>query len=467
MNVLVVDDEATIRESLKKFLSLGGIDATVAGDGAMALKLLSEQSFDAIVLDLRLPGMTGQEILEWIQTKGIRAPVVMISAHGEISDAVAALKSGASDYLTKPFDPDELTRRLTALVASRRSEDMLEAGKRTATGEVRLVGGSPAMRELASQIERVAGSDSTVLVTGESGTGKEVVARELHARGSRAEEPFVAVNIGGIHESLMESELFGHEKGSFTGATSRKVGLFELAGNGTLFLDEIGEMPPNLQVKLLRVLQERKIRRLGGTADLPVRARIVSATNRDIEAMVRSGSFREDLYYRLNVVRLLIPPLRERVADVPDIANYLVARIAARMNRPPRPIEAEAMDALRSYPFPGNVRELENVIERALIYCRGDRITLGDIDLRDRGVDRLETNSPRAAGSACNAASAEPAAISVSAPAPTHGASIDTLERDAIVAALARHAGNRTHAAEELGISRRTIINKIRAYGLA
>jgi two-component system, NtrC family, response regulator AtoC len=454
MNVLIIDDEVNIRESLKKYLALDGINAVTAADGSAAIKLLVDETFDAIVLDLRLPGMTGQEILEWMQSRGIRSPVIMISAHGEIADAVSALKTGAADYLTKPFDPEELVYRLKSLVANRRSEDILEAGKRTSEAGTRLVGDSPAMRELSAQIGRIADSDATVLVTGESGTGKEVVARELHTRGAHAEEPFVAVNIGGIHESLMESELFGHEKGSFTGATARKIGLFELAGNGTLFLDEIGEMPPNLQVKLLRVLQDRKIRRLGGNVDLPVRARIVSATNRDIEAMVRAGTFREDLYYRLNVVRLKIPPLRERSCDIPEIAAFLLGKIAARMNRPARPISSDAMSALVSYPFPGNVRELENILERALIYCRGGQITLPDIDLRDGDFvpDIADPPEPQSARDA-----------------PSRGAqniSMSSLERDAIAAALARHGGNRTHAAEELGISRRTIINKIRSYGL-
>jgi two-component system response regulator AtoC len=445
MKVLIIDDELNIRESLKKYLSLEKIDSDTAADGIEALKLLRENLFDAVVLDLKLPGMSGQEILQWIQTEGIRSPVIMISAHGEIADAVAALKSGAADYLTKPFDPVELVHRLSSLVSSRKREDLLEAGKRTSKADSRLIGDSQAMRDLGSLIDRISGSDATVLITGESGTGKEVVAREIHSRGRNSGEPFVAVNIGGIHESLMESELFGHEKGSFTGATARKIGLFELAGTGSLFLDEIGEMPPNLQVKLLRVLQERKIRRLGGTADLPVRARIISATNRNIEGMVEAGQFREDLYYRLNVVRIFMPPLRERVGDIPALASYLVEKISSRMNRTPPDISHEALESLSAYPFPGNIRELENILERALIYCRGNAIGLSDIDLHDRSVSvpPVQASSPH-----------------------TAVLSLDGAERDAIAAALSRHDGNRTHAAEDLGISRRTIISKIRTYGL-
>ncbi len=481
MNVLIVDDERNIRESLKKYLGLEGIDATTASDGNEAIKALGENRFDAIVLDLRLPGMDGHEILRWIQSRGIRSPVVMISAHGEIADAVSALKTGASDYLTKPFDPAELARKLSVLVENFRRDDLLEAGRRTSVSGTRLVGESAAMRSLIGLIGRVAESDATVLVTGESGTGKEVVAREIHARGLHASAPFVAVNIGGIHESLMESELFGHEKGSFTGATARKTGLFELAGEGTLFLDEIGEMPPNLQVKLLRVLQERKIRRLGGTSDIPVRARIVSATNRDIEAMVRAGAFREDLYYRLNVVRLTLPPLRARAQDIPSLAEYLVSRIAARMNKTVPRMAADALSALAEYPFPGNIRELENVLERAMIYCSGAEILRADIDLRDPAAVYVPRES---AGAATIAAPAgypaspgepfdrgldrEAAAV----PAPDSSAyekgaaTLGETERQAIERALARHGGNRTRAAAELGISRRTIINKIRQFGL-
>jgi len=463
MKVLIVDDELNIRESLRKYLSLEGIDSATAADGPAAQRLLSEDAFDAIVLDLKLPLMSGHEVLQWILGEGIRSPVIMISAHGEIADAVSALKSGAADYLTKPFDPAELVHRLGLLVASRKREDILEAGNRTASGAPRLVGGSPAMSELSRLIDRVASSDATVLITGESGTGKEVVAREIHARGTRSGEPFVAVNVGGIHESLMESELFGHERGAFTGATARKIGLFELAGGGTLFLDEIGEMPPNLQVKLLRVIQERKLRRLGGTADLPVKARIVSATNRDIEAMVRAGSFREDLYYRLNVVRLTIPPLRERGADIPALAEHLLAKIAARMNKPPRRLSPEALAALIAYPFPGNVRELENLLERALIYCQGDVISLADLGLRADALGGAAagpvTSTPVSPGD--NPPSATRAAIQGASPQ-----SLGAAERDAIAAALSRHGGNRTRAAAELGISRRTIINKINLYGL-
>ena len=450
MNVLIVDDEKNIRESIGRLFSLEGIESAMAADGTEAAARLSEAAFDAVVLDLKMPGMGGQELLEWIRSEGVRAPVIMISALGDIADAVKALKSGADDYLIKPFDPAELVLRVRALVAGRRRQDQIEAGSRTAAGGTRLVGESAAMRSLRAMIEKVAVGDATVLLTGESGTGKEVAAREIHARSRHAGDPFVAVNIGAIHEHLVESELFGHEKGAFTGAEARTTGLFELAGSGTIFLDEIGEMPFPLQVKLLRVLQERKTRRLGGTRDIPIQARIISATNRNIEDLVRAGRFREDLYYRLNVVRIAVPPLRERREDIPLLAGHLLEKLRLRMGRPARTLTPQALDALVAYPFPGNIRELENILERAMIAGEAETIIPADLDLgRSRPV-RPEGNRGTAA----------------EAPYPPGPVSMDELEREAIVRALAKWEGNRTRAAEELGISRRTIFYKIKRYGL-
>jgi two-component system response regulator AtoC len=382
----------------------------------------------------------------------------MISAHGQISDAVEALKAGARDYLVKPFDPAELIIKLRALVDNKRRENRIEAEERVsqngdgpASGNS-LVGNAPVMRQLSAQIDRIAASDVTVLITGESGAGKEVVAREIHRRSPYGSEPFAAINIGGINEGLMESELFGHEKGSFTGAVARKQGLFEVAGRGSIFLDEIGEMPMPLQVKLLRVLQERKIRRLGGNADIPVNARIISATNRDLETMVRESRFREDLYYRLNVFRIILPPLRERREDIPLLAAALLAKLARRMGRPAPVLSEAALDRLMGYSFPGNIRELENILERALIYGEGTVINAGDIDLKDNGI-------------AEGTGSGTPAAHAETAP-DTTGRSLDAIEKQAILDALARCGGNRTKAAEALGISRKTILNKIKMYGI-
>ncbi|MDR0598132.1 MAG: sigma-54 dependent transcriptional regulator [Treponema sp.] len=445
MKVLIVDDERNIRESLKKYLSLEQIDSAAAETGESAIRFLEREAYDAVILDLKLPGISGQEVLSWINRRGIISPVIMISAHGQIADAVEALKAGAKDYLVKPFDPAEMVIRLRNLVEDKRRENSLEAEKRMIGGENHLIGESGAMREISEQINRIALSGVTALITGESGVGKEIVAREIHRRGKYAREPFAAINIGGIHEGLMESELFGHEKGAFTGALARKQGLFEVAGRGSIFLDEIGEMPMPLQVKLLRVLQERKIRRLGGNDDIPVNARIISATNRDIETLVREGKFREDLYYRLNVFRLAIPPLRDRTEDIPLLAEYLLKKLSFRMGRPNPKLRPDAMKKLQDYPFPGNVRELENVLERALIYRESGDIEAGDIDICRPGL----TVAPGAGGE-----------NTVAAP------SLESIEREAIRRALTRSGGNRTWAAMELGVSRKTVINKIKIYGL-
>ena len=439
MKVLVVDDERNIRESIGRLLELEDIESDVASDGRQGRDCLGERAYDAAIIDLKMPAMDGQELLEWIRSEGLRMPVIMISALGDVRDAVKALKSGANDYLLKPFDPAELLLKLRALVSSRRQQDQLEAGSRTADGSARLIGESAAAKALRLLAHKVAPGDSTVLITGESGTGKEVVAREIHACSGRSAEPFVPVNIGAIHENLMESELFGHEKGAFTGADARRTGLFELAGGGTLFLDEIGEMPLALQVKLLRVLQDRRVRRLGGIHDIPVEARILSATNRDIEDLVRAGRFREDLYYRLNVVRISVPPLRERREDIPLLAGHILGRISARMVRPVVALAPDALDALAGYAFPGNIRELENILERAIVAGDGQTIVAADLNL---------PGSPSvAAFSGQTAGAVRP---------------IAEMERDAIVRALRKWNGNRTKAAQDLGISRRTILNKIK-----
>ncbi|MDR1390538.1 MAG: sigma-54 dependent transcriptional regulator [Treponema sp.] len=462
MRVLIVDDEKNIRESLKKYLSFEGIDSDTAPSAKEALDLLESAPYDAAILDLRLGGMaaagepvmSGQDLLTAILEKGFPVPVIMISAHGQIEDAVAALKAGAKDYLVKPVDPAELVIRLRALVENRRRENVLETEKRSGvsrkTGINGMIGLSAAIKTLSSQIDKLSGHDVTVLITGESGTGKEVAAREIHRRGPNSLSPFAAVNIGGIHESLMESELFGHEKGAFTGAAGRRQGLFELAGSGTIFLDEIGEMPVPLQVKLLRVLQERKIRRLGGIVDIPVNARIISATNRNVEALVKEGKFREDLYYRLNVFRISLPPLRERGEDVPVLAEFLLDKLCSRMGRAAPPIEEAALRLLKSYTFPGNVRELENILERALIFCENGIITENDIDIHEALPPREEPPQERGSEEAVPRGKIR---------------TLAEIEKISILAALERNGGNRTGAAEELGITRKTILNKLKEYG--
>ena len=471
MRVLIVDDEKNIRESLRKYLGLEKIDSLGAESGEDALEALCRESFDALVLDLKLPGMSGQQLLEKMQQRGISTPVIMISAHGDIPDAVQALKSGAKDYLVKPFDPAELSIRLRSLVENKRRENTLEAEARTSIhkksfGATLLRGNSPAISEISRQIDKIAGSAVTVLITGDSGTGKEIVAREIHARSPRREEPFVAVNIGGIHEGLMESELFGHEKGSFTGASNRKQGLFELAGQGCIFLDEIGEMPMSLQIKLLRVLQDKKIRRLGGTSDIPINARIISATNQDLETQIKSGKFREDLYYRLNVFRMYLPPLRERRQDIPVLAEYFLEKHSGRTKPSLTP---EALSKLENYPFPGNVRELENIIERSLIYCENSVIRDSDIDLHEGSKKPLDDTSglsgPDNPVLSKNTDNAPPVGDEIKKEAPVNS-TLDEIEKQAIINVLARCNDNRTKAAELLGISRKTILNKIKLLNL-
>ena len=469
MRVLIVDDEKNIRESLKKYLKLEKIDSLGAESGEAALEALSRESFDAVILDLKLPGMSGQAVLERMLVQGISAPVIMISAHGDIPDAVQALKSGAGDYLVKPFDPAELSIRLRSLVENKRRENALEAEARTSPlkktlGATLLLGNSPAIMEISRQIDKIAASAVTVLITGDSGTGKEVVAREIHARGPYREEPFVAVNIGGIHEGLMESELFGHEKGSFTGAANRKQGLFELAGRGCIFLDEIGEMPMPLQVKLLRVLQERKVRRLGGTSDIPINARIISATNQALETQIKEGRFREDLFYRFNVFRINLPPLRERREDISILARHFLEKHSGRAAPS---LTAEALAKLEQHSFPGNVRELENIIERALIYCENSIIRDTDIDLRETGA-APSCNAPHQ--NKPDAPPKIPDRHQHSDNEPETGitanSTLDEIEKQAVINALAKCNGNRTRAAELLGVSRRTILNKIKQFGM-
>jgi two-component system response regulator AtoC len=458
MKILVVDDEKNIRESLKRLLELEGMKAETAESGEQARELIENQRFDLALVDLRMPGISGQELMEWIRGEGFLLPVIMVSAHGEIQDAVRAILAGARDFVEKPFDSQALIEKIRKTIGDMNIRNGAEAGTRTQADRIRLVGEHPSIRTLRERILKVAAADSTVLITGESGTGKELVAREIHDMSPRAAEPFVAVNIGAIPENLLESELFGHEKGAFTSADSRRIGLFELAGSGTLFLDEIGDMPQVLQVKLLRVLQDRKIRRLGGVRDIPVNARILSATNRDLEKRVGESLFREDLFYRLNVIRLSVPPLRDRKEDIPLLTVSILARHTGRLNAGSRKISPAALQKLSVYRFPGNVRELENILERAVIYSRDGLIREEDIE----GRPLPETNPsdgaiPPPEAQAIKeitrpAESGEPAFL------------LRNAERELIEKAVKEHGGNRTRAAKALGISRRTIIYKIKEY---
>jgi two-component system, NtrC family, response regulator AtoC len=454
MNILIVDDEYNIRELMRKYLSLEGLESDGAENGLSAQRLLREHHYDACLIDLKMPGMDGLSLIIWMRQEGFRMPVIMISAHGEIHDAVTALKEGAQDYIVKPFDPEELTIRLRQLIESQNLRNLVETESRSIEGPASgLVGESAPMKRIKEVISRIADSPATVLITGESGTGKEVVARQIHAVSKLAEGPFVAINIGGVPENLLESELFGYEKGAFTGAVGRKTGMFEIASGGTLFLDEIGDMPLTLQVKMLRVLQERKTTRLGSTTPIPINARIIAATNKNLEEMVRAGTFREDLFYRLNVVRIELPPLRERKEDIPLLAGVILKRFNRLMGHKVEGISPEALHLLKRHPFYGNVRELENILERAMIFADSAVISADVLDLRGsplRSVPETEATNIALKG------------IEDSGEAK----SLRNMEVEAIIRALHRWEGNRTRAAEELGISRRTLINKIAEYQL-
>lgn len=448
LRVLVVDDERNLRESLAAFLRTEQMEALTADSGEAARDLLERERVEAVIVDLRMPGMSGLDFLDWLRGAGPSIPALMISAHGDVADAVEAMKRGAADYLVKPFDPVELSVRLRKAIGDARLIAAVHQGAalKTDRSQMSWIGEGPKMRELHRLAERVAPTNSTVLVTGESGTGKEVLAGLIHRLSARADGPFIPINLGGIPENLLESELFGYERGAFTGAESRKIGLFELAVGGTLFLDEVGDMPLPLQVKMLRVLQEKRIMRLGGTQPIPIDCRIIAATNKDLEGAVASGAFREDLFYRLNVIRLTIPPLRERREDIPSLVGLFVARFASEMGKGRIDLEPDALRLLSTYPFPGNVRELENAVERAVILSDGGKITARDFSF---------------AGAAMRPTTSEESWLEGNA-----SFELRELEKRAIAAALAKYEGHREKSAAALGITRRTLLNKMNEYDL-
>ncbi|HEY7519832.1 MAG TPA: sigma-54 dependent transcriptional regulator [Methylomirabilota bacterium] len=443
--VLVVDDEPAQRELVSGFLRRQGFDVTVAADGAAALERFRAESADAIVTDQKMPGLSGLALLEAARAIDPEVAVIVMTAYGTVESAVSAMKGGAADYLAKPLNLEDLRHRLDrarerrALRAENR--DLREALQERHRIEG-IIGESGAMQEVLSLVHRVAASDATVLIRGESGTGKELIAKAIHYASGRAARPLVRVNCAALPETLLEAELFGHEKGAFTGAHAARQGRFEAAQGGSLFLDEIGDLPLHLQVKLLRVLQEREIERLGSSRSIGVDVRLLAATHRDLESAVRAGTFRDDLYYRINVVTVTVPPLRDRRADIPPLLEHFLMRLARDNSKPIRGLTAEARDALLRYDYPGNVRELENLIERAVVLTRDDVIGLGDLPLGVREP----------------AVAADDAA---SLPAATEG-----LERRLIHDALVAAGGVQTRAAEALGISERVLRYKLRKYGL-
>ncbi|MGE5085301.1 MAG: sigma-54-dependent transcriptional regulator [Bacillota bacterium] len=367
--ILVVDDEESIREFLEIMLKKEGYEITLAEDGQKAKDLLAKKTFDMIISDLQMPNVTGIELLKYVKESYPDTVFMLITAFGTTETAVEAMKMGAYDYLTKPFKIDEVRLNIQNALRSRNLEVENRSLKKELVKEYsfqNMVGNSPAMHAIYDMVKRVSQTPTNVLITGESGTGKEVVAKAIHYNGPLKDKPFVTVNCGAIPENLMESEMFGHKKGSFTGAVADKSGLFEVADTGTLFLDEVGELPLSIQVKLLRAIQERVIRRVGATEDVKVDVRIIAATNRNLEEMVAKGTFRQDLFYRLNVINIKTPSLRERREDVPLLANHFLKKYNERLNKNIGAISAEAMEILKKYDYPGNVRELENMIERTV-----------------------------------------------------------------------------------------------------
>lgn len=464
--ILVVDDEPNLRRVLSALLVRDDYDVETAEDGAQALEILHEHHIDMVITDLRMPKVDGMELLRRTLAMDPEMPVVIVTAHGTVDNAVEALKTGAFDYITKPFDQTEVrtivkkalrTRDLAATEATRAEQD---GSDETRYG---IIGRGTGMRDLYAVLDRVADTPTTVLITGESGTGKELVARALHENSSRRDKPFIKVNCAAIPRDLMESELFGYERGAFTGAVGSKPGRFELASGGTLFLDEIGSIPIEMQVKLLRALQESEFERVGGIKTIRVDVRLVAATNSDLRKEIETGTFRDDLYYRLNVIPIRLPPLRERTEDIPLLAAHFLQKFNLRLNKTLQGISEDAEAILMNYPWHGNIRELENVIERAVLFADGTAIEVADIpdEVREQLV---AARPPRATIAPATAVGDEQSA--------SEGlkervkAAMTRLERELIQRALDQTTGNVTHAARLLKISRKGLQLKMKELGL-
>jgi len=447
-NILIVEDEAKMRRLLELNLGEDGFTTLFAGDAENGLKLLRENAVDLVVTDLKLPGMNGLEFLQAIKRQNAALPVIVMTAFGSVETAVEAMKAGASDYVLKPFSLSEMRmvirKELDVHNLREENRSLREAlGKRYAHPNV--VARSVKMQEVLATVERVAPTNSTVLLGGESGVGKDLIARAIHEKSRRAGGPFIKINSSAIPENLLESELFGYEKGAFTGANASKPGKFELADKGTLFLDEIGDVPPAIQVKLLRVLQEREFERLGGTRTVKVDVRLIAATNRDLREALEQGTFREDLYYRLNVVPIDIAPVRQRKEDIPDLVNLFISRFAGDSGKPVESITPEAMQILVNYHWPGNVRELQNIIERACALAKGTVLEAADIHLDLRPAKT---------------------ANGVTGFLP-EGMTLEHWEDEMIREALRRANGNKSQAARLLGLSRNALRYRLSKIGIA
>ena len=433
-SILVVDDEKAQREILEMILSSEGYDVTTAASGEAAIKFAKERSFDLALTDLKMTGMDGLELLQHLLGLDSSIIVILLTAHGSIDSAKEALRRGAFDYLQKPYDREALLQTIN------RALDKLEAL------DVEIVSASPEMEAVKKMILKVARSNSTVLIRGESGTGKELIARAIHNQSPRATEMFQAVNCAAINENLLESELFGHEKGSFTGAHAEKKGLFEVADRGSLFLDEIAELDVGIQAKLLRALQEHKIRRVGGTREIAVDVRVIAATNRDLRAMVGDGRFRDDLYYRINVLSVDVPPLRERRDDITVLIDYFLKKHTRNTSRLVRGLTPETKRMMQDYSWPGNVRQLESAIERAILLCEGDMITPEDMPLEVRQESRPSSEGQFKL--------------------PPQGIAFEEVERDLIMQAMQQTDYNITKAAKLLGLTFRTLQYRLEKFGI-
>jgi len=446
--ILIVEDEAKMRRLLELNLGEDGFTTFSAGDAESGLKLLRENAIDLVLTDLKLPGMNGLEFLQAVKHQNAARPVVVMTAFGSVETAVEAMKAGASDYVLKPFSLAEMRmvihKELDVHNLREENRSLREAlGKRYAHPNI--VAQSPKMQEVLATLERVAPTNSTVLLGGETGVGKDLIARAIHQKSRRASGPFIKINSTAIPENLLESELFGYEKGAFTGAAASKPGKFELADKGTLFLDEIGDVPPAIQVKLLRVLQEREFERLGGTRTVKVDVRLVAATNRDLRAALEDGTFREDLYYRLNVVPIDIAPLRERKEDIPGLVHLFISRFSAESDKSVEGITPDAMRVLVNYYWPGNVRELQNILERACALAKGTILEASDI--------HLDVRPARGAESANHFL--------------PEGMTLEQWEDEMIQEALKRAGGNKSQAARLLGLSRNALRYRLSKIGIA
>jgi DNA-binding NtrC family response regulator len=439
ISILIVDDEESVRDSLYNWFIEDGYKVDIAEDAKKALAKLESEEYDIILADIKMPGMDGMEMLKRIKALRKDSIVIIMTAFATVDTAVQALKDGAFDYVTKPFDPDDLShliRNASKQISLSEENEKLKERVVLLENVENLVGNSESMRKVLKEIESVAQSNSSVIITGESGTGKELVARAIHANSPRKFFPLVSVHCGALTESLLESELFGHEKGAFTGAVYNRKGRFEMADSGTIFLDEIATISSKMQVELLRVLETKSFMRVGGNKEITSDFRVICATNRDLKNMVEKGLFREDLYYRLNVVNINVPPLRERIEDIPLLVDYFIRKYCTSMNRPVIPIEPAALKRLEEFPFPGNIRELENMIERAIVIGSGKKITVKELPIGK-----------------------ESAATSVE--------SLDDLEKNHIQLILTKYNWNISAAAKALKVDRVTLYNKIKKYDLS